>query len=67
MSARTGATIHEVREFAGHADIRTTELDFVRREDDAEVAGGLIPHTPDFRCETTGPYTEGERGVIQQA
>jgi hypothetical protein len=39
MSARTGATIHEVREFAGHADIRTTELDFVRREDDAEVAG----------------------------
>ena len=26
---RTGATIHEVREFAGHADIRTIELDLV--------------------------------------
>ena len=35
---RNGATMHEVREFAGHADIRTTELYFVRREEDAEVA-----------------------------
>jgi hypothetical protein len=42
MSARTGATIHEVREFAGHADIRTTELDFVRREEDAEVPARRI-------------------------
>ena len=35
---RTGASMHEVREFAGHADIRTTELYFVRKEEDAEVA-----------------------------
>src|SRR5512135_1758166 len=28
---RNGATMHEVREFAGHADIRTTEVYFVRR------------------------------------
>ena len=27
---RNGATMHEVREFAGHADIRTTELYFIR-------------------------------------
>ena len=27
---RNGATMHEVREFAGHSDIRTTELYFVR-------------------------------------
>ena len=32
--------MHEVREFAGHADIRTTEVYFVRKEEDAEVAGG---------------------------
>jgi integrase len=35
---RNGATMHEVREFAGHADIRTTEVYFVRKEEDAEVA-----------------------------
>ncbi len=39
---RTGATIHEVREFAGHSDIRTTEVYFVRREEDAEVAAWRI-------------------------
>ena len=27
---RNGATMHEVREFAGHSDIRTTEIYFVR-------------------------------------
>jgi integrase/recombinase XerD len=32
---RNGATMHEVREFAGHADIRTTEVYFIRREEDA--------------------------------
>ena len=32
--------MHEVREFAGHADIRTTEVYFVRKEEDAEVAAG---------------------------
>jgi len=31
-----------VREFAGHADIRTTELYFVRKEKDAEVAARRI-------------------------
>jgi integrase len=35
---RNEASMHEVREFAGHADIRTAAVDFVRREDDAEVA-----------------------------
>jgi integrase/recombinase XerD len=39
---RNGATIHEVREFAGHSDIRTTELYFVRKEEDAEVAARRI-------------------------
>ena len=39
---RNGATMHEVREFAGHADIRTTEVYFVRREEDAEVAARRI-------------------------
>ncbi len=39
---RNGAQMHEVREFAGHADIRTTELYFVRREEDAEAAARRI-------------------------
>jgi integrase/recombinase XerD len=39
---RNGAQMHEVREFAGHADIRTTELYFVRKEEDAEVAARRI-------------------------
>jgi integrase/recombinase XerD len=39
---RNGATMHEVREFAGHADIRTTELYFVRKEEDAEQAARRI-------------------------
>jgi integrase len=41
-AVRNGATMHEVREFAGHADIRTTELDFERKEEDAEVAAQRI-------------------------
>ena len=36
----TGLSMHEVREFAGHADIRTTEVYFIRKEEDAEVAAG---------------------------
>ena len=36
--------MHEVREFAGHADIRTTEVYFVRKEEDAEVAAAH-PHS----------------------
>jgi integrase/recombinase XerD len=39
---RNGAAMHEVREFAGHADIRTTELYFVRKEEDGEVAARRI-------------------------
>ena len=39
---RNGASLHEVREFAGHADIRTTEIYFVRKEEDAEVAARRI-------------------------
>ena len=39
---RNGAGMHEVREFAGHADIRTTELYYQRREEDAELAARRI-------------------------
>ena len=39
---RNGAAMHEVREFAGHADIRTTEIYFVRKEEDGEVAARRI-------------------------
>jgi site-specific recombinase XerD len=39
---RNGAHMHEVREFAGHSDIRTTELYYVRREEDAEMAARRI-------------------------
>ena len=39
---RHGASVHEVRELAGHADIRITELYFVRKEEDAEVAARKI-------------------------
>jgi hypothetical protein len=35
---RNGAAMHEVREFAGHSDIRTTVIYFVRKEGDGEVA-----------------------------
>ena len=39
---RCDCALHEVREFAGHADIRTTEVYFVRKEEDAEVAARRI-------------------------
>ena len=39
---RNGAQMHEVREFAGHSDIRTTELYFVRKEEDGEIAARRI-------------------------
>jgi site-specific recombinase XerD len=39
---RNGASMHEVREFAGHSDIRTTELYFVRKEEDGELAARRI-------------------------
>ena len=35
---RNGATMREVREFAWHVDIRTTDVYFVRKEEDIEVA-----------------------------
>jgi integrase len=37
-----GATTPEVREFAGHADIRTTAVYFVRKEEDGDVAARNI-------------------------
>ncbi len=39
---RNGATMDEVREFASHADIRTTEIYFVLKEEHAEVAAPRI-------------------------
>jgi integrase/recombinase XerD len=63
---RNGATMHEVREFAGHADIRTTEVYFIRKEEDAEVAARkiqirIVPSKPRPTVEATagaeGPVT----------
>jgi len=39
---RNGALMHEVREFAGHSDIRTTELYFIRKDEDGEIAARKI-------------------------
>jgi len=39
---QNGAQLHEARELAGHADIRTTELYFVRKDEDAERAARRI-------------------------
>jgi hypothetical protein len=39
---RNGAQMHEVREFAGHRDIRTMELYFIRKGEDAEMAARRI-------------------------
>jgi hypothetical protein len=41
-----------VREFAGHADIRTTEVYFIRKENDAEGAARRI------RIRITGPKAQ---------
>ena len=38
--------MHEVGEFASHAHIRTTELYFVRKEEDAEPAACRIQIRP---------------------
>ena len=35
---RNGATVHDVREFAGRSDIRTTKHYFVRKRENAELA-----------------------------
>jgi integrase len=55
---RNGAQMHEVREFAGHSDIRTTELYFVRKEEDAETAARRI------QIRKVRPDVEIERIVI---
>jgi hypothetical protein len=34
--------MHLMGEFAGHAEIRTTEVYFIRKEEDAEVAARRI-------------------------
>jgi hypothetical protein len=34
--------LHEVREFAGHADIRTAEVYFLREEEDDEMAARRV-------------------------
>jgi site-specific recombinase XerD len=39
---RNGANLHEVRKFAGHSGVRTTELYFVRKEEDTEVTARRI-------------------------
>ena len=39
---QNGATLLETRELAGHADVRTTELYFVRKDQDAERAARRI-------------------------
>jgi len=39
---RNRAQMHEVREFAGHANIRNPKLYFVRKEQDTEVAARRI-------------------------
>jgi site-specific recombinase XerD len=48
---RNGTQMHEVREFAGHSDIRTTELYFVRKEEDAEMAARRIQIRPSAKKE----------------
>ena len=44
---RNGATLHEVREFAGHGDIRTTELYFVRQGGRRRGGGAADPYSRD--------------------
>ncbi len=39
---QNGAQLHEARELAGHSDVRTTELYFVRKEQDSERAARRI-------------------------
>lgn len=39
---QNGAQLHEARELAAHADVRTTELYFLRKEQDAERAARRI-------------------------
>jgi site-specific recombinase XerD len=41
-----GATIHEVREASGHSDIGTTEVYFVRKEENADLAARRVQIGP---------------------
>ena len=34
--------MHEVRRFAGHSGVRTTELYFIRKEEDTEITARRI-------------------------
>jgi hypothetical protein len=43
IAIRNNAQMHEVCEFAGHSDIPTTELYFVRKVEDGGVAARRIP------------------------
>jgi hypothetical protein len=44
LAIRNGASMHEVREFAGPSDIRTTEVYFIRRG--TETVTQLVPWLP---------------------
>jgi hypothetical protein len=59
---RNGASMREVREFAGHAHIRTTEVYFVRKKEDAEVAAPRIQiRVTGSRGRRVGHLKEGPR------
>jgi integrase len=57
---RNGASTHELRRFAGHSDIRTTELYFVRKEEDAELAARRIQ----IRLTRPGAYEADPQGTV---
>ena len=56
VTPRNGASLHKVREFAGHANICTTELYFVRKEEDAEGRGTTDPDPCDGAERRVSPF-----------
>jgi hypothetical protein len=52
---RNGASMHEVREFAGNADIRTTEVNFIRKGGGRRGGGKEDPDPPDGTRRRTSP------------
>jgi hypothetical protein len=54
-----GASMHEVGEFAGRSDIHITEVYFVRREEDAEMAARRI------QIRRTGSRVKNGRGKLR--
>ena len=60
---RNGATMHEVREFAGHADIRTTEVYFVprRKTPRSRRGGSRSCHGTKGECVLRAPWYAGIR------